>query len=51
MLSPKLYKASGYYNAVMKLLGYERGIDLFLKESTSNVNRAAEFSTPDAERE
>ncbi len=31
MLSPKLYKASGYYNAVMKLLGYERGIDLFLK--------------------
>jgi ubiquinone/menaquinone biosynthesis C-methylase UbiE len=31
MLSPRLYKASGYYNAVMKLLGYERGIDLFLK--------------------
>ncbi|MFN9721305.1 MAG: class I SAM-dependent methyltransferase [Planctomycetota bacterium] len=31
MLHPKLYKASGYYNAVMKLLGYERGIDLFLK--------------------
>ena len=31
MLSPRLYKASGYYNAVMKLLGYERGINLFLK--------------------
>ena len=31
MLSPRLYKASGCYNAVMKLLGYSRGIDLFLK--------------------
>ncbi len=31
MLSPKLYKSSHVYNFFMKSLGYERGIDRFLR--------------------